>query len=139
MVEEIAAVSKISADHSPEDSARLPPSKRLQRTARRVEILGIVVLRKVVGAVVIKAAGEVVFIAVLPHLAAVDRVSAVEIAVVSDRAGGVVATAVAADPAGAVVVTTVVADPAGAAAATAVVAGPAGAAVATAVVADPTA
>jgi hypothetical protein len=46
--------------------ARLPRSRRLRRTARHVEILGIVALRKVAAEVAIAA---------LPHLAAVDRMA----------------------------------------------------------------
>ena len=109
MAEEIAAVSKTSADHGPEASARLPRSRRLRHTTLRVEVPGIVALRKV-AAVVIKVAPEEVFIALLRNPAGVDRVAAVLIAVVADPVGVVVATAAAADPAAAVVATAEVAD-----------------------------
>lgn len=97
MVEEIAAVSKILADHGPEASARLLPARQLRRTTRRVETPGIVALRKV-AAVLIKVAAEAVVIAELRHRAPVDRVAAVVIAVVADPAGAVVVTAAVADP-----------------------------------------
>src|SRR5258706_11319508 len=93
MAAEISAVSKISVDRGPEASARLLPSRRLRRTTRRVEIQGIVDLRKVVEAV-IKVAAEAVAIVALRHPAVVDSMQAVVIAVVADPAA---ATAVA-DP-----------------------------------------
>ena len=89
MVGESLAVSRISADHVPAGLERLPPNKRHRRTTRRVEIPGIVGLRKV---------AEAVAIAALRQLAAVDRMQAVVIAVVADPTVVVAATAVAVDP-----------------------------------------
>lgn len=97
MAADSPAVSKISVDHGPAALARLP-NRRLQRTTRRVEIPGIVALRKVVAAVVIKVVAEAVAILALRHPAVVDRAAAVVIAVVADPEVAVVATAVAADP-----------------------------------------
>jgi hypothetical protein len=109
MVAEILAVSKISADHGPAASELLRPSRRLPRTTRRVEIPGIVALRKVVEAVIKVAA--VAVIAALRHPAVGDRVAAVvAIAVAADPVAAVVAIAVAADPV-AVVAATAAADP----------------------------
>jgi hypothetical protein len=87
MVSEIWAVPEISADRGPVVLALLPRSKRRRRTARRVEIPGIIALRKAAEAVVIRVAAAEAAIAaphplavVVPEAAVVDRmaVAAVE-------------------------------------------------------------
>lgn len=64
----VAEISAISADRGPAALERHPCSRRLRRTARPAEMMGIIAPRKVVEAVVIVA---------LRHLAVVDPTAAV--------------------------------------------------------------
>ena len=92
IVAESSAGQEISADHGPAGLARLPRSRRLQRTARPAVIPDTIALRK---------AAEAVVMAALRHLAAVvDRMVAVRLAAAGDLAvkAGLVAEAMAGSP-----------------------------------------